>query len=1081
MKIYGIHEDSFWKGEVRVEARAEDNHREYRVRAWLREQGLYDWSCSCPEGERKILPCAHVNALLLAYRKKEREEKKVPVSTSGAVRTLVREYTNREVARILGEDPEMKVTIYPRLLFRDTAVFLECRVGTEGHSCLIPNLADFADAVKCGRLVEYRRGFAFEHTETVFEEKVRPLLRLLLEEISSYLHYRGEARGNVQAGVFRELPLSPAALDRFISLMSGESLQASDSFGDIGPLEVVEKNPAFTVTARRLGPDGIEVELPTGLSAFSGEKRLYVVWNRKLFCCTAEFSAEIGPFLREAFAGAEKRKKEDSRAFALVLRVNRRDLPLFYTRVLSVLLKQGLLESDNIDWEEIQPPRLKAVFFFSGEGPSRVRMLPTLSYGEYSFHPFKDENIPRDICRDVPAEFRVNRVLRRYFGGDVLPDGSLLAEGTDTIYRLLSEGMDHFRELGEVRVDESLGNMRVTAPPAMHFGVSLNSGWLTLEVDTGDLSAEEIRGILKDYRKKIPYYKRKDGSFLSLEGDSLKALSQLTEDLELGREFFETRRAAVPAFRAWYLDSLLRENGEIRFSRDERFREMIQDLRAGEDPEAQLPGRLEPVLREYQKTGFYWMEILDRYGFGGILADDMGLGKTLQMIALVLFEKQRREKEGKKPLPSLVICPASLVYNWEHEIREFAPELRAIAVTGNAETRRSLISGAKDADVLVTSYDLLKRDIAAYEGLTFRFEVLDEAQYIKNARTKNAGAVKAVSSLSRFALTGTPVENRLSELWSVFDFLMPGFLGSYRKFKTGYEVPVMRGEDPEVALRLRRLIHPFVLRRLKSDVLKELPEKLEKVVYSAAEEKQDKLYRVEAGALRKRLEEGAGENDRFEILSRLMRLRQICCDPSLCYEDYRDGSAKLETCISLVRSAVEAGHKILLFSQFASMLEIIRRRLDKEEIATYLLTGQTPAEERSRTVTSFLEDEVPVYLISLKAGGTGLNLTSADIVIHYDPWWNLAAQNQATDRAHRIGQKRQVIVYRLIMKNTIEENIIRLQNSKQLLADSVVGEVSPGAGMPGKEELLRILSGEEENEGLIAPGDIGSEPNKHEI
>ncbi len=1062
MKIIGMHEDSFWKGEVRVEARVEDNHREYRVKAWLREQGLYDWACSCPDGTAKSVPCAHVNALLEAYRKKEQEERKIPVSTSIGVRTLIREYTNREVAKILGENPVVRVTLSPKLLLRGDRMYLECRVGTAGHSCLIRSMPEFADAFRTGRLVEYRRGFSFEHTEESIDEKSRPLLRLILGETASYLHYCEELRSQSLPEILsRNLPLSPAARDRFITLMKGEIIEAEDDSGFGMQLEVVERNPDFIVTARRLGPDGIEVELPSGLSAFNGEKRLYVLWNKNLFCCSPEFSDSVGPFLREAFEGAEKRKKEGTRGYAQVLRVNRRDLPLFYTRVLSVLLSEGLLQTENINWEEVEPPRLSAEFLFSCDGPDRILMRPVLSYGEYHFHPFRDEEIPRDICRDVPAEFRVNRILKRCFGDNCLPDGTLYTEGADSIYRLLSEGMDYFRELGTVRVDENMAALRVTSPPAMHFGVSLNYQWLNLEVDTGDIGPEELRDILRDYRKKIPFYRRKDGSFLSLEGGSLEALSEMAEGMELGKSFFETRRARVPAFRAWYLDSLLREHGDLRFSRDERFREMMHDLRSSEDAGAAVPEELENVLREYQKTGFGWLEILDRYGFGGILADDMGLGKTLQVITLILFEKKRREKEGKDPMPSLVVCPASLVYNWEHEVKEFAPELSVRAVAGNAEDRRKAIALAKDTDVLVTSYDLLKRDISAYGDMAFRYEILDEAQYIKNARTKSAGAVKAVSSISRFALTGTPVENRLSELWSIFDFLMPGFLGSSRRFKTAYEIPVMRGEDPEAAGRLRRLIHPFVLRRLKSDVLKELPEKLEKVIYSAAEGKQDKLYRLEAEELRKRLTDGSGDNNRFEILARLMRLRQICCDPSLCYEDYKDGSAKLETCLALVKSAAESGHKILLFSQFASMLAIIRGRLTEEGIGSYLLTGQTPAEERSRTVSAFLEDDVPVYLISLKAGGTGLNLTSADIVIHYDPWWNLAAQNQATDRAHRIGQKRQVTVYRLIMKGTIEENIVRLQDSKKMLADTVVGETAGGMGMPGREELLRILSGEE--------------------
>ena len=469
---------------------------------------------------------------------------------------------------------------------------------------------------------------------------------------------------------------------------------------------------------------------------------------------------------------------------------------------------------------------------------------------------------------------------------------------------------------------------------------------------------------------------------------------------------------------------------------------------------------MQDVLRGYQKIGYRWLRTLDGWGFGGILADDMGLGKTVQVIAL-FADEYREGKEGGESRPSLIVCPASLVYNWENEFKKFAPGIRIRTIAGSAAQRREAFEALGEAEmpcqVLITSYELLKRDMEHYQKMSFRFQVIDEAQFIKNASTQSARAVKAIRAQTRFALTGTPVENRLSELWSIFDFLMPGFLFSYAKFKRSYETPIAKDGDREALATLGRLTGPFVLRRLKADVLRELPEKMEMEVYSKFKEKQKELYMANAAKLKAELEDGEHPADKLQILAGLTRLRQLCCDPGLCYENYKGGSAKLETCIDLVRNGIQGGHKILLFSQFTSMLAIIGKRLSAEEIPYYTLTGNTPKEDRMQMVQAFENGGVPVFLISLKAGGTGLNLTAADTVIHYDPWWNVAAQDQATDRAHRIGQEKQVTVFKLITKGTIEENILHLQELKKHLADQIIARGTLDFASLGKEEILKLL------------------------
>lgn len=374
--------------------------------------------------------------------------------------------------------------------------------------------------------------------------------------------------------------------------------------------------------------------------------------------------------------------------------------------------------------------------------------------------------------------------------------------------------------------------------------------------------------------------------------------------------------------------------------------------------------------------------------------------------------------------------------------------------------RKAAIREMENGQVIITSYDVLKRDIEDYEKHVFAIQVIDEAQYIKNPATQAAKAVKKINAGFKLALTGTPIENRLSELWSIFDYLMPGFLYAYSHFRQEMELPIIAGQDENKMERLQRMIRPFVLRRLKNDVLKDLPEKLEENVYSKMEGEQLSLYDAHVQRMKLMLNK---QNDqefkqvRFEVLAELTRLREICCDPSLVFENYKGESAKSETCMELITNAVNAGHKILLFSQFTTMLERLQAQLAQAGISYYTLTGSVSKEKRMQLVEAFNQDDTNVFCISLKAGGTGLNLTAADIVIHYDPWWNIAVQNQATDRAHRIGQDKVVTVYKLVTQGTIEEKIVEMQERKKALADEVLEGTGMDTGRFSREELLELL------------------------
>ena len=984
---------------------------------------------------------------------------------------MIREYTNREVARILGEEEREPVYLHPYLQIRRGEVLLEARIGREKRY-IVKNLLEFAQAVHSGKRVEYGKGMAFEHVPSAFAPESRPFLDLLLEEADAYIRHYEEMRGHagLPLPVMRALTLGSAARDRLFDLLEGKEVQTEDEKGAERVCRVERKDPRFPVEVEARG-DGIAVTVPSALTSFRGEQRLYVADGLHLFGCSELYTETMGVFLEQMEqggreCGSRKEKRE--------LLVGSRDIPLFYARVLEGMEALGILQSPEIDWEKYRPEALKARFEFDSDSPDELRLRPTLSYGDFTFSPLADEHVPREICRDVPAEFYISRLITRYFSYWEDESGELVIRGDEeALYQVLSEGMPQFQEVGEVWLSESVRHLRVLPPPEVSMGVSLGGGWLDLKIETAGIDPAELLQVLSEYRQKKKYYRMKNGEFLQLSGGGLQALDSLTADLGLTKSEFQAGEAKIPAYRAFYLDSLSGDGRMKLFQRDEAYGMMVRDLKTAQSVSYAVPAVLEKTLREYQKIGYTWMRTLARYHFGGILADDMGLGKTLQVIALLTAfyqEKTEQKAAGNEgsgselPLPSLIVCPASLVYNWGQEFARFSPEIRVLLIAGTAKERQEQLEeqmrmeASEGAQVIITSYDLLKRDRAAYLGRTFEYEIIDEAQVIKNAKTQGAKAVKEISANVRFALTGTPVENRLSELWSIFDFLMPGFLYSYRKFRERYELPIVKNQDPEALTALRRMTGPFVLRRLKKDVLRELPGKEERIVYSAASGRQQKLYTASALKLKEALAGGAWSgNGKLEVLSQLMRLRQICCDPALCFEDYTGESAKLETCVSLIASASAAGHKILLFSQFASMLERIRERLLQEGISSHLLVGATPKEERSRMVQAFASDEVPVFLISLKAGGTGLNLTAADIVIHYDPWWNVAAQNQATDRAYRIGQEKPVTVYKLILKDTIEENLLKLQNAKLALAAQVVSEGMVSLGDLSQNELMELF------------------------
>jgi SNF2 family DNA or RNA helicase len=583
--------------------------------------------------------------------------------------------------------------------------------------------------------------------------------------------------------------------------------------------------------------------------------------------------------------------------------------------------------------------------------------------------------------------------------------------------------------------------------------VSSGVDWLNLDMkfESGGavVREEELRACLEHGRRLVQL---EDGTYAPIDpekvGDVLTRMAEIYATAGM--------RDKLPLSQAGRVQDLLKmvENAKVSASAKSLFQK-IEDI--DEIPNVPKPRTLKADLRPYQKDGFSWLVFLHELNSGGILADDMGLGKTVQAIALLLWAKSKYKRKL-----NLVVAPTSVVPNWEREIQKFAPGLKTVVWQGPNRSQRA--PELEKADVMITSYALLRRDEELLQALDLRYVILDEAQHIKNPMSQTARSAKKLSSERRLALTGTPIENRLSELWSIFDFVSPGLLGQLRAFEERIARPIDRG-DMETAQRLRATIKPFVMRRVKSDVAKDLPDKIEQEMIVPLAEEQAKLYKQILRQVRKsvlsEVEKQGVSKAQIQILAALTRLRQVACDPRLMKlpdTDFdADDSGKLAALREIIDEAVDGGHRVLVFSQFVEMLNHIRAGLDSDGVQYEYLDGST--KDRIERVDRFNEETgVPVFLISLKAGGTGLNLTGADTVVHFDPWWNPAVEDQATDRAHRIGQKKNVNVYKLIAAGTVEEKILELSAKKRELVSNILStEGSPLKGLT-KADVENLFS-----------------------
>jgi hypothetical protein len=1051
-----------------ISARVRGVYRDsYEVKAVVDEEfdDIASINCECDAFYNYEGMCKHCVAVLMAYVYRRQAKDILAVkpqkpdgpssrpgsfekmTTNSAFKTILNQYSMKaDSVYLIPENIRGKVEIEPYFKLNYNYATVEFKIGIE-MKYVLKNISSFLYALERNEKVRYGKKLEFYHHRDAFTKDALRMIDFMEEQERDKKRQSLYHAYYVHTGGYeRMMELDDIGLDRFFEALGAHPFMAVMGYGYETEYHMAaeEKKPVLAISA---GSDGAFLTLED-LNMMRGYKRYYFYDDGIIWASSTDLKDKAGEFFEYIchMAGHEAYIADD-------------ELPMFCRDVLPVLKETFTVVTDGFDESLYVPKKPEFELYIDRQTYDVIGAKLIASYGQEKYNVLKE--IGAGEVRDMPEEQRIRHMVEPYFNGfGNAGTVFVLDRDEDMLYQLLAGGLERLSEYMTIYTSESFRGMKVVAAPTVTVGVSLKSDLLELSINSDEMKPEELAYLLSKYDRKKKYVRLKNGDFLDIKDDGLGLLAEVSEDLNLSETNLKKGVVNIPKYRAMYLDAALKDNSVLTIEKNRDFKGMVRNMKTIEDSDYEVPDSLKGVMRGYQKVGYRWLKTLRENGFGGILADDMGLGKTLQVISLLLAEKEECDRGEKEQKRTLIACPASLVYNWEKEIERFAPQLHSVVIAGTATEREEKVAATVEGDILITSYDLLKRDTDVYENMVFSIQVIDEAQYIKNPSTQAAKGVKKITAAFKLALTGTPIENRLSELWSIFDYLMPGFLYSYARFREEIETPIVVNGDENKTERLKRMIRPFILRRLKGDVLKDLPEKLEENVYTRLTGEQMQLYEAHVQVLKKQLEGQTDEEfktGKIQILAEITKLRQICCDPALLLEDYEGESAKTDMCMELIAHAVGAGHKVLLFSQFTSMLDRLGARLTKEGISYHMLTGAVGKEKRMQMVESFNNDDVPVFCISLKAGGTGLNLTAADIVIHYDPWWNIAVQNQATDRAHRIGQKNVVTVYKLVSEGTIEEKIITIQERKQELAEQVL----EGEGMDtislDRKELLELL------------------------
>lgn len=1008
-------------------------------------------TCDCPAFE-KYMSCKHVVAVLLEIHDFQHEDMDISgakhesaVETPGKYRLadqVIQSFVN------LADDSEESGDVHSKRPLQVAFICktyspaginysnqqylaIECKVGVD-RPYVVKDLQRFLRCVMQRTTYFFTKKYTYDPSEQYFLDEDWNIIQLLQEIQENESFGRIASPWSYSAGGnSRFLIIPPMVADELLEKLRHRNVTLDMESSTYQAFDIQDGPLPFTFELDRNGPEEFLLDLSAIKHGTYFDSYGYFFLDGTFY----KLSSEQKVILQDLFHLRHPANEAS-------LPVNREQMEMIVSHVMPGLKKIGQVEISDQVSDQITNPPLQAKIFLDREG-DRLSVTIEYHYDDIVIAPFQTEHAsdPGEetiLMRDAELERELMTIFERapmHYNGT-----ECFIEGEEDLYDFLFTTVPQLEEKADIYMTQAVRSLFLTEKQKPTTSIDIDSSGNLLEIgfDMEGIDPENVQNILEHIVEKKKYYRLPDGAFVPLEEDAFQKVDRLLTELNVPKTNVDST-IRVPVHRSLQIDDIMGSGRNDSVKTGKKFRRLIQDLKNPDTLDFSLPDGLRATLRDYQQIGFQWLKSLAHYRLGGILADDMGLGKTLQSIAYLLSEKEQTEDGGR----SLIVAPASVIYNWKNEFDKFSSGLKVGVAYGTPKERSEVVRDNR-YDVLITSYPLLRQDVDLYKEQTFDSMILDEAQAIKNHATKTAKAVKQMNAGKRFALSGTPIENSLDELWSIFDAVLPGFFGDHKSYKKLSQE------------RITQMARPFILRRLKGDVLKELPDKIETVHETELTKQQKELYlgyleRIQQETKQSIDKEGF-QKSRMKILAGLTRLRQLCCHPSLFLENYEGRSGKLEQLMDMVRNALENGQRLLIFSQFASMLQMIRERLAAENISCFYLDGATPSRERISMAERFNNGDKDAFLVSLKAGGTGLNLTGADTVILYDLWWNPAVEEQATGRAHRIGQKNVVQVMRVIARGTIEEKIYEMQQKKKALIEQVV--------QPG-ETMLTSLSEEE--------------------
>lgn len=975
---------------------SESSYRKYMVQIEMNENHIKKTYCTCPQ-HQLTHSCKHLAACFILY-----SDKLFSFTNEKAIERKSQVLLSKLKSQLqTGNTRKEEVFLRPYLAIEEsyyrTYLSLKVKIGQSKLYSLLGKFNNFSYSYENKETFKFGTNFTYDPQKHYFGEQSQKLIELI-DFMKTYYRIDGNSITLNTKMVRMLLQIYPEGIylespETFLPIIKGFPF----------PIKFSKENDNYTMSFQG----------DTNSALILTEDCEYVFFNKKIY----QLSEEQQIFFKECLVTDVEEIVFPEHQFSE-----------FQKNMIRIVKDNILLDESTKDVIIDTTPEVKFYFDLNEDD---ITCNPMFLYRDKEISFF--EEVP-NLIRDTTYEEEI--VSELYLYGFHKMSRFFLLDDFDLVCEFMDTGLDELAKKFSVFTSEKLENTTIlkknTITTTFHIG---KDHILHYDFDLGAISNDEIDKIMTSYNSKKKYYRLKNGDILSLQDNSLKELHDLSEDLELSMRDVVNGEGSIPKYRALYLDSLKESKYGI-IKTDSMFQNFINQFKEFQNVDVHLTKDEESVLRDYQEDGVKWLYTIQKCGFGGILADEMGLGKSLQSI---YFMKKLIEEDNTSKF--LIVCPTSLVYNWENEFYKFANHLKFAVFSGNRSDRHQLLE-SYNGNIYITSYGLLREDIEFYKEKDFKVFLIDEAQNIKNPTTGLTKAVKSIKAETKLALTGTPIENSIVELWSIFDFIMPGFLSSLMKFQQKYKVKEFDEDTNKLLDRLKMQVRPFILRRRKSDVVKDLPDKIENNIYIDLNEEQKKMYAAEVKYVNDQMDQmiknGGFDRNKMLILRLLTRLRQICIDPAILFSDYQGGSAKIENLIKIIKEVVSNGHKILLFTSFKTALDIVKDALDKEAITSYTIAGDVPSKKRQMLVDTFNKDNTNVFLIMLKSGGTGLNLTSADVVIHLDLWWNPQAENQATDRTHRIGQTKNVEVIKLICKGTLEEKILDLQQKKKILSDKIL-------------------------------------------